>query len=119
LISFAALESNLRSRVSTFRVKEIELENETCLDSWMHNIPKKGELDVIEAISRFSEIIARRWCYLTHPDPMWPVKGMYRCPKCHRLYPVPWEEKPAAARPALQPYCEPVFAPIKEEAVAN
>ncbi len=31
------------------------------------------------------------WCYVAHPDPMWPVHGQYRCPSCHRLYPVPWE----------------------------
>jgi hypothetical protein len=32
------------------------------------------------------------WCYFTHPDPMWPVNGFYRCPSCHRQYPVPWEK---------------------------
>jgi len=31
------------------------------------------------------------WCYKTHPTPMWPVLGKYRCPKCLRQYPVPWE----------------------------
>jgi hypothetical protein len=44
------------------------------------------------AIQRVSETIARRWCHVMHPDPMWPVKGMYKCPKCHRMYRVPWEE---------------------------
>ena len=75
---------------------------------------------MIDALQRVSETIARRWCYVMHPDPMWPVKGMYRCPKCHRMYPVPWEERPVSSvQPALQPYHEPVFAPIKNEAVVN
>ena len=30
------------------------------------------------------------WCSLMHPDPMWPINGHYRCPKCKRLYLVPW-----------------------------
>jgi hypothetical protein len=25
-----------------------------------------------------------------HPDPMWPINGTYRCPKCLRVYPVRW-----------------------------
>jgi hypothetical protein len=24
---------------------------------------------------------------------MWPINGMYQCPKCLRRYPVPWEQK--------------------------
>ncbi|MCX6623603.1 MAG: hypothetical protein NTY38_21565 [Acidobacteria bacterium] len=35
-----------------------------------------------------------KWCYLMHPDPMWPVNGQYRCPACQHLYPVPWETGP-------------------------
>ena len=49
-------------------------------------------------IQNVADGIARRWCKLTHPDPMWPVCGMYRCPQCHRTYAVPWEEKPRAER---------------------
>lgn len=38
------------------------------------------------------------WCRLMHPSPMWPVNGQYRCPKCMRTYPVPWErEEPVEA----------------------
>ena len=37
--------------------------------------------------------ISKAWCQATHPDPMWPVQGMYRCPKCMRQYPVPWEAR--------------------------
>jgi len=36
------------------------------------------------------EWVADRWCYRMHPDPMWPVSGKYRCPKCLRVRPVPW-----------------------------
>lgn len=38
--------------------------------------------------------IAALWCRLTHPAPMWPVHGHYRCPACWRQYPVPWEAAP-------------------------
>jgi hypothetical protein len=43
------------------------------------------------------EQIAGWWCRTFHPEPMWPVCGHYRCPKCLRVFPVPWET-PAAAR---------------------
>lgn len=39
------------------------------------------------------EAVARVWCNVMHPDPMWPIRGFYRCPKCHRKYPVPWESR--------------------------
>ena len=47
--------------------------------------------------TRLARLIDRtraRWCYAMHPDPMWPVRGEYQCPKCQRRFPVPWEEKP-------------------------
>ena len=47
-------------------------------------------------LSRVSDGVARRWCYLMHPEPMWPICGMYQCPRCLRKYPVPWEKKDAA-----------------------
>jgi len=34
--------------------------------------------------------LAEGWCHFMHPDPLWPVKGRYRCPACYRTYPVPW-----------------------------
>ena len=37
------------------------------------------------------EAISRAWCYVMHPDPLWPMNGYYRCPRCHRRYRVPWE----------------------------
>jgi transposase-like protein len=37
--------------------------------------------------------IRNHWCYLMHPDPMWPIHGRYVCPKCQRSYPVPWENR--------------------------
>jgi hypothetical protein len=50
---------------------------------------------MVEGIQNVVEGMARRWCYLAHPDPMWPVCGTYRCPRCHRVYMVPWEKKEA------------------------
>ena len=38
------------------------------------------------------------WCRLAHPTPMWPHHGHYRCPKCSRLFSVPWE---AGTQPIL------------------
>jgi hypothetical protein len=32
------------------------------------------------------------WCQIMHPAPMWPRHGHYQCPKCRRLYKVPWEQ---------------------------
>ena len=52
-------------------------------------------------IQDFFRWLGGRWCHVTHPDPMWPIKGRYRCMKCHRTYPVPWsgtEGRPAAAK---------------------
>jgi hypothetical protein len=43
--------------------------------------------------------VSKVWCQTTHPSPMWPVNGQYRCPKCLRQFPVPWEEKQAQVVP--------------------
>ncbi len=40
----------------------------------------------------FWSAIQKNWCYIMHPDPMWPVNGVYRCPKCLNEYPVAWEQ---------------------------
>ena len=45
-------------------------------------------------MSSFSSWIADLWCRLTHPAPMWPVNGHYRCRTCRRQYQVPWEVRP-------------------------
>jgi hypothetical protein len=42
--------------------------------------------------------VASLWCKSTHPAPMWPVNGRYRCPVCFRSYPVPWEVRPEPAK---------------------
>jgi hypothetical protein len=42
------------------------------------------------------------WCKSMHPAPMWPVHGYYRCPACHRHYPVLWEAR-EPARPTHKP----------------
>jgi hypothetical protein len=46
------------------------------------------------------DTLAEFWCRLMHDDITWPVYGHYRCRRCHRLYPVPWEEP--AARASVQ-----------------
>jgi hypothetical protein len=43
--------------------------------------------------------VSKVWCQMTHPSPMWPVNGQYRCPKCLRLFPVPWEQRQAQIVP--------------------
>jgi hypothetical protein len=43
-------------------------------------------------MKRAWQLVTDTWCYIAHPNPMWPVNGYYRCPSCHRLYPVPWEK---------------------------
>jgi hypothetical protein len=48
---------------------------------------------MIESLQNIVDGIARRWCYFAHPAPMWPVRGTYRCPECHRVYVVPWEQQ--------------------------
>jgi len=34
---------------------------------------------------------AEFWCKMMHPATTWPIHGRYRCRKCWREYPVPWE----------------------------
>ena len=46
--------------------------------------------------------VMRWWCHAMHPAPMWPVGGMYQCPRCFRKYPVPWEKQRPAAE-VVQP----------------
>ena len=43
-------------------------------------------------VSGLPERMARTWCRLTHPAPMWPVNGHYRCPECLRSFEVPWAD---------------------------
>jgi hypothetical protein len=51
----------------------------------------------------FSEVLenlSERWCYLTHPDPMWPIHGQYTCPKCFRTRVVNWAAQEVRAKAA-------------------
>jgi hypothetical protein len=57
---------------------------------------------MVQGFQNVVEEIARRWCYLAHPDPMWPVCGTYRCPRCHRVYMVPWEQREPAPERRLR-----------------
>ncbi len=52
--------------------------------------------------------LAEFWCKSMHPDPMWPAHGRYRCRKCLREYPVPWEDCPPMA--TLAPAAGKAFA---------
>lgn len=52
--------------------------------------------------------IGDAWCQIMHPDPMWPVSGVYQCRVCQRKFPVAWERgsqshRTAPARP--EPRC--------------
>jgi hypothetical protein len=51
-------------------------------------------------MKRWWNNVGDAWCQLMHPDPLWPVKGYYRCPVCLRTHPVPWEHPPRRATPA-------------------
>jgi streptomycin 6-kinase len=46
----------------------------------------------------FWDWLERLWCRAIHPDPMWPIHGHYGCPRCGRVYPVPWHEGDEFAR---------------------
>jgi hypothetical protein len=45
----------------------------------------------MKLLRRVSEGVARGWCHTMHPAPMWPIHGEYRCRRCLRQHPVPWE----------------------------
>lgn len=47
---------------------------------------------MIQKLNDLIEAIARRWCYIAHPAPMWPMRGTYRCPQCNRVYAVPYDD---------------------------
>lgn len=42
-------------------------------------------------MSGFWSRLGVAWCRLAHPAPLWPRHGYYQCPRCSRLYTVPWE----------------------------
>jgi hypothetical protein len=49
--------------------------------------PLKADALYFDTWSRLTDF----WCSLMHPAPMWPIHGRYQCPKCNRLYRVPWD----------------------------
>jgi hypothetical protein len=59
---------------------------------------------MILKIGTVFENLNRLWCKFAHSSVMWPIHGQYRCRKCLRLYPVPWE------RGAVR-HTDPVHAP--------
>jgi hypothetical protein len=54
-------------------------------------------------MKRFWWSLATLWCKWIHPAPMWPSQGYYRCPKCLRLYPVPWDPPQKQVYPEWTP----------------
>lgn len=48
---------------------------------------------IVQKVQSVVSSLSKAWCTATHPDPMWPVNGLYRCPRCMRQYPVPWETR--------------------------
>lgn len=44
-------------------------------------------------ISSIGASLGQLWCQTVHSEPMWPVKGEYKCRRCQRSFKVPWEQK--------------------------
>jgi len=71
---------------------------QTCLDSSQKVERTQGNLVQIMLAQLKADIfyadswsrITDFWCQLMHPSPMWPIHGHYQCPKCKRIYRVPW-----------------------------
>jgi hypothetical protein len=57
---------------------------------------------MLKSMEGFYREAAEQWCHFAHSQPMWPVNGEYRCPTCHRTYPVPWANTPPKL-PRLMP----------------
>lgn len=58
----------------------------------MNHIYKRVHFREDKVMTKTWQFLKDAWCYIAHPDPMWPVNGYYRCPSCQRTYPVPWEQ---------------------------
>ena len=64
-------------------------------------------------IQSFASTVGDTWCQLIHPDPMWPVNGVYQCRVCQRKFPVAWEQS------AIKPVDTTVpSGPAREHAMA-
>ena len=53
---------------------------------------------MLSLFSRLVDGLSEWWCVKMHPEPMRPVNHIYRCPKCLRVFPVPWD--PPRTKPA-------------------
>lgn len=71
---------------------------------------------MVSMLGRLADGVAKRWCYSMHPDPMWPVRGQYQCPKCYRKFPVPWEEKPSGLSHSTLPPKQTIVPALAERA---
>jgi hypothetical protein len=49
-------------------------------------------------LKRLVSASGKFWCKMLHKNISVPICGHYRCLRCNRVYPVPWEEP---SRPAL------------------
>lgn len=68
-------------------------------------------------LSSFTSTVGNAWCQLMHPEPMWPVNGVYQCRECHRKFPVAWEKAAPAASPeppSPRPRAEAIHATITQ-----
>ena len=67
---------------------------------------------MIRFLSSLCSAAGAAWCKAMHPDPMWPVNGVYQCRVCQRKFRVSWEQpavpeavpvRPAATRESIAP----------------
>ena len=47
---------------------------------------------MIRFLSSLCSAAGSAWCKAMHPDPMWPVNGVYQCRVCQRKFRVSWEQ---------------------------
>jgi hypothetical protein len=47
---------------------------------------------LLVSLGEWRRRLGESWCRVMHDEITWPIHGHYRCRRCHRLYPVPWEE---------------------------
>jgi hypothetical protein len=54
---------------------------------------------MVHFLSSLCSAAGAAWCRAMHPDPMWPVKGVYQCRVCQRKFRVEWEQPVVEAVP--------------------
>lgn len=71
----------------------------------------RAHVDRRRGLSGLFARLGNQWCRLMHSDITWPVNGYYSCRKCHRRFPVPWEN-PEAFRVPPRPAAGLVEEPL-------